>query len=307
MNTFHTVPQVAGQPVQQPMQQPMVQQSVPQQSMTHQAPMQPVYQPQQAQVNPYNPYQSQGPQVVPQEHLYQNAYVQPMAPAQTPNMQPAAVTPTVQASNDVTTQTQAFLDAAGVTRSQVEQELSATGSLSEATRQALVAKHGEGVTNLIANNVQSIYQSAKTTAQNVLNERYSYVQEAFKDMTQQTGQDTFRELTSWWMDNDPATGQPRMDNQTRAMYNKMLKAGGAEAKLALDNLIKGFRESNGAPQEQAFQVEGNNNSGLGGSSTMLSASEYYKQYDAIVRKEGENSPKLRQLDAQMTRSLAMQR
>lgn len=311
MNTFHTQPQVAGvqpqqpvQPMQQPYQQyqqqvnPMQSQQVPQQSMT--------YQPMQQQVNTYNPYQSQGPQPMQMEPMYQGGYVQPMAPAQTPHMQPATVTPTVNASNDVETQTQAFMDAAGVSRSQVEQELSQTGSISAATRQALVAKHGEGVTNLIANNIQTMFQSAKTQSQNVLNERYSYVQEAFKDMTPQTGEQTFQELVGWWNDADPATGQPRMDKATKAAYNKMLKAGGAEAKLALDNLIKGFREQNGAQQQQAFSVEGNNNSGLGGSSTFLSASDYAKQYDDIVRKEGANSPKLRQLDMQRTRSMNMQ-
>lgn len=312
MNTFHTQPQVAGaqpvqpvQPMQQPYQQyqqqqvnPMQQQQVPQQAMTYQ-PMQ--------QINTYNPYQSQGPQPMQMEPMYQGGYVQPMAPAQTPHMQPATVTPTVNASNDVETQTQAFIDAAGITRSQVEQELSQTGSISEATRRALVAKHGEGVTNLITNNINTMYESTKTQSQNVLNERFSYVQEAFKDMTQQTGEQTFQELVGWWNDTDPTTGQPRMDKATKSVYNKMLKAGGAEAKLALDNLIKGFRENNGAQQQQAFSVEGNNNSGVGGSSTLLSATDYANQYDAIVRKEGANSPKLRQLDMQRTRSMNMQR
>lgn len=296
---FHNTPQVAGQqqvPVQQ-YQQPQYAQPV-QQPMQQQFQQQPMVAQQQ--------FVAQGPQEMQQQQFQQAPFVQPMAPAQQSLMQqPAAAAPTVQASNDAHAQTKAYLDAAGVSHSQVEQELKATGTLSAATKQALVASHGESTTNLLVNSINTSFQSAKATADTLVTERHNYVAEAFKGVTEQSGDKTFNELVGWWQETDPATGQTRLDANTKRELNKMLAAGGMQANMALDHLINGFR-AGGMQQEQAAPIVGNNNSGLGGDSAFLDATAYANQYHDIMNKEGPNSPKLRALDAQRSRSMARQ-
>lgn len=217
-------------------------------------------------------------------------------------MQTAPVAP-VTAREDATSQVQAFLDTAGISRSQVEQELSSNGKVSDRTMRALVATHGEGTTNLLVNSISTMYQSSKNQATSAAAARHDYVAEAFKDVTQQTGAETFRELTTWWQQPDPATGQPRMDDNMKREINTMLKAGGLSMKMALDHLINGFREQNGQQQNQNIVVDGSNTAALGTGGGEITAADYAKQYDAIVRKEGMNSPKLRVLDAQRMRSM----
>ncbi|QMP18291.1 hypothetical protein phiV141_32 [Vibrio phage phiV141] len=247
-------------------------------------------QPQQQQQAPVVPAAGQ-PVFVQDE---QGNYVQVVQqPVQQPiQSQPQQEEVQVQAINESRAQVEGFLKVAGIQASQVEQEVIALGGISEGTKKALVDKHGEATTNLIVNQINSIASAQKASEQQLATMQHTMVQEAFAGVTDQSGEQTWNELIGWCRTN--------VDVETRTSLNNMMKAGGFQAKQAIEFMVNTFKQKNGI--EQTGQLLNGANEQGSSTNTELTASTYSRELEKIVAKHGYDSPERKALDAQRMQS-----
>lgn len=253
------------------------------------------------------PYQAPQPQqqgqqapVVPaagQPVFVQDAQGNYVQVVQQPVQQPAQQQPQqeevkVQAINESRAQVEGFLKVAGIQASQVEQEVIALGGISEGTKKALVDKHGEATTNLIVNQISSIASAQKEAEQQLATMQHTLVQEAFAGVTDQSGEQTWNELLGWCRTN--------VDVETRTSLNNMMKAGGFQAKQAIEFMVSTFKQKNGV--EQTGQLLNGANEQGSSTNTELTASAYSRELEKIVAKHGYDSPERKALDAQRMQS-----
>ncbi|CAM0009563.1 head scaffolding protein [Vibrio phage K436] len=242
---------------------------------------------------PYQPQQPQGGAPVAGQTFVQDAagnFVPVVAPQPVQGQQ-APVQPEqtqVQDFSDARQQVEGFLKTAGLSAAQVEQEFGALGTLTESSMKALVDKHGKATTNLLVQEMNRIAEGAKQQAAALETMQHNMVKEAFAGVTEQSGEDTWKELVGWARDN--------VDQQTRASINAMLKQGGFQAEQAIGFLVTQFKSKNGMEQTGQL-VNGDNNQGGGQQGADLTRSEYAKQLDGLVQKHGYNSPEVNALNA----------
>lgn len=269
---------MSGVAPQQPQQQPAQQQqpAVPLQGNPNGAP----YQPQPA------PEAGQPVFVQDAQGNFVQVVQQPVQPAQQPA--PEQSEPQIQAINESRAQVESFLKVAGIQASQVEQEVIALGGISEGTKKALVDKHGEATTNLIINQINGIAQQQQQHEQQLVNMQHSMVEEAFKGMTDQSGEQTWNELLGWCRTN--------IEKDVRSDLNAMMKAGGFQAKQAIQYMVDTFKSKHGV--EQTGQLLNGTNVNGTDNKTELSASAYSRELEKIVAKHGYDSPERKALDAQ---------
>lgn len=142
--------------------------------------------------------------------------------------------------------------------------------MTPAILKALADKHGEGVANLIASQVNSIVEGNKAKAKENDQTVYDMVAEQFKDVTEQTGEQTWNELSTWAKEN--------IEEKDRAEINKLLNQGGMAAKLAVQELVTAFKGSSNFTQDaELITGDGVSDAGAG---KPLSKSEY----DSELRK-----------------------
>lgn len=266
-------------PQQPQQQQPAQQPAVPLQGDPNGAPYQPQPAPTAGQPVFVQDAQGNFVQVVQQP-------VQPGQPAQQPA--PEQSEPQIQAINESRAQVESFLKVAGIQASQVEQEVIALGGISEGTKKALVDKHGEATTNLIINQINGIAQQQQQHEQQLVNMQHSMVEEAFKGMTDQSGEQTWNELIGWCRTN--------IEKDVRSDLNAMMKAGGFQAKQAIQYMVDTFKSKHGV--EQTGQLLNGTNVNGTDNKTELSASAYSRELEKIVAKHGYDSPERKALDAQ---------
>lgn len=246
------------------------------------------------------PYQAQPVQTgnAPAANPVQQTFVQdaagnfvPVVAPQPVQGQQAPVQPEqtqVQDFSDARQQVEGFLKTAGLSAAQVEQEFGALGTLTESSMKALVDKHGKATTNLLVQEMNRIAEGAKQQAAALETMQHNMVKEAFAGVTEQSGEDTWKELVGWAREN--------VDHQTRESVNAMLKAGGFQAEQAIGFLVSQFKSKNGMEQTGQL-VNGDNNQGGGQQGADLTRSEYAKQLDGLVKKHGYNSPEVNALNA----------
>ena len=249
---------------------------------------------------PPQQYQPVQQYMQPQQMPMQQQYHQPQQFAQPPQQQFAQppVQPNqpsqVPAVSDAEQQVSVFLDQAGLTAAQVEQEYTVLGQVSATTRKALVDKHGEPTANLIVNQINSIAtsraQQSQASNQLVLNT----VKEALSDLTQQDPSESFAELKTWAVAN--------MSQEERNALNGMFDAGGVQAKLGVQHLVNAYKAGNGV-SVKANLLEPNNANGSG-SNSALDGATYYRELDKAVKEFGYDSQQVANLNARRERALA---
>lgn len=114
---------------------------------------------------------------------------------------------------------------------------------------ALADKHGDAVASIIAEQLQGFHASRKAQDAKRNQAVFDQVQDAFKDVTNQTGKETWNELSGWAKDN--------IADSERREINKLLSQGGLAAKYAVDDLVSRFKSSDSFVQ-QADLLTGDN-------------------------------------------------
>lgn len=190
---------------------------------------------------------------------------------------------------DTASQVNHFLSEAGLDVESVVKDFTETGTLSLESMKALIDKHGEAVAGLVVEQVKGLYKNAKAQAEARDKAVFEQVQKAFEGITEQTGEETWAELSGWAKENIP--------NEQRADLNKMLGKGGLQAKLAVDYLIATFKQSETYSQPAEL---------LGGDATVdsfglkpLTKDEYLRELNVLLAKghDYNTSPEIRKLDA----------
>jgi hypothetical protein len=119
------------------------------------------------------------------------------------------------------------------------------GNLTPALFKSLVDKHGEATTNIIADNLKTFNADAESKGNAVDQAIYSQVKDAFKGVTEQDGEATWRELSTWAKDNIPS--------EQRAEINELLKAGGLSAEFAVNHLVQKFQSDPSYTQSASLE------------------------------------------------------
>lgn len=187
--------------------------------------------------------------------------------------EPAPSTPDL--SGTVVEQVAELVTAAGLLPSDVAQIVSENGgNLTPALFKTLVDEHGEATTNLIADNLRAFNETAITKGNAVDNEIYSQVKEAFKGVTEQSGEDTWKELSAWAKENIP--------NAERQEVNELLAKGGLSAKFAVDHLVSKFRGD--AQYSQSANLEEGEGSNEDQGVAMIDKATYDRELRSLMEK-----------------------
>jgi len=214
---------------------------------------------------------------------------------ETPSSKPEApAEPEVKYSSEQAEQIKSFIDAADLDVDATVAEVNKNGVTPE-IMEALVEKHGEAVANLIAGQMEGLAEQRKAETAAKDKAVFDLVSEAFKDITDQSGEESWKELAKWSKDN--------FTKEQRAEVNGMLEQGGLAAELATKHLIESFKGSDQYQQPAQLQTETNIDTGE--VFTPITKSEYTMKLRELEGKGhvyGE-STEMKRLDAQRMKSM----
>lgn len=165
---------------------------------------------------------------------------------------------------------QAGLDSAEVARAVTSND----GEVTPAIMKALVEKHGEAVANIVANQLKQFHTSNKAEANKRDQAIFNVVADEFKGVTDQSGEDSWKELSGWAKENVP--------NDERKEINKLLQQGGLAAQYAVRDLVARFKSSDNFTVD-AQLLDGDNTSKEYGV-TPLSKADYQREFRALEAK-----------------------
>ena len=193
-------------------------------------------------------------------------------------------------------QVEGFLTEAGLDPSTVAKVVSNEGGkVTPEILKALQEKHGEGVASLIVDKLATLHESTKAMASAADKETYDQVAEAFKGVTEQTGEESFKELATWTKKN--------LSEEDVAGLNAMLKAGGMSRRLAIDSMIETFNAS-GDFTQPAKLLDGDNfaDTGVKG----IDKAGYDRELRELLNKghDYNTSPEVAALNRRRTKSLS---
>lgn len=197
---------------------------------------------------------------------------------------------------DTLSKVQTFLEDAGLKASQVAKEFTENnGELSIASMKALVEKHGEAVASLIVGQLQGLHKESVKAAQERDQAVFSQVEEAFKGITEQKGEETWNELATWAKTNVPTP--------ERNELNSLLAKGGLSAKLAVSYLVDTFKNSQDFSQSAELLNADNVSSEYG--VRPLSKAEYTKELNVLLAKghDYNTSPEVKALQVRRQKGL----
>lgn len=218
----------------------------------------------------------------------------PPAAAVPPTQTPTPEAPKLNYSDPASKQVGTMLTDAGVDPIKARDAITANGG--QCTPEifaALQAKHGEGMASLLAGQMTKLHEAgvAKGNAQDQA--VYTQVEAAFKGITEQSGKETWAELSGWAKEN--------IDNDQRKALNAAIAQGGFVAQLAVQELVNAFQQSGDYGQEM-IGLEGDNvpNAPKGGDLTRF---EYTEELDKLLNAgHAYDSPQVKTLQARRTRS-----
>lgn len=177
----------------------------------------------------------------------------------------------------------------------VDEYLDKYGVLPVEVTDALKEKHGDAVANMVAGQVEQMMDSQREAAQAQDKKMFDHLQETFKDVTDQSGEDTWNELKTWANENMA---------EDKTELNQLLAQGGLASKLAIDHMVNKFRSSDNFEQS-ADLLDGDD---LSNDHIIapLSKEAYNKQLSELLNKGHKyESPEVAKLQRQ--RLKAMQR
>lgn len=176
----------------------------------------------------------------------------------------------------VVKQVESLLNDAGLNPQDVTKAIMENGGkLTPALTKQLVEKHGEAVASIVADQLSTFHKASVDKATKRDQEVYNQVQQAFKDVTDQSGDKTWQELSGWAKENIP--------NDERKEINKLLQQGGIAARYAINDLVARFKSSDSFVQA-AELVNGDNFSNDNSGLTPLSKAEYTQKFRELESK-----------------------
>jgi hypothetical protein len=194
-------------------------------------------------------------------------------------------------------QVSGLVEQAGLTMKEIAEYAKANdGAVDLAAMVALKEKHGEAVASLIAEQIKAIHNERMAAAKAKDQAVYDQVAEAFKDITTQSGEETWKELAGWAKDNVSA--------EHKSEINKLLAQGGLAAKLATQELITAFKEANNSRETQeADLLEADAVATPNGKD--ISKHEYNMELDKLLKSGHQygSSREIAQLDARRMASI----
>lgn len=215
-----------------------------------------------------------------------------VAPEATPVAKP---TPQLNYKDPASKQVGTMLTAAGIDPIQARDAITANdGQCTPEIYAALVEKHGEGMASVLVSQMNQLHKAGLAKGTKADEAIYAQVEEAFKGITEQSGAETFAELSTWAKDN--------ISLEDRKELNAAIAYGGMIAKLAVQELTNMFQES-GDYGQPMIGLEGDNvpSAPKGGD---LTRQDYNAQLDALLAKGHVygQSNEIATLDARRTRS-----
>lgn len=216
-----------------------------------------------------------------------------VAPIVAPVVEPK-VTPQLNYADPASKQVGTMLADAGVDPIKARDAITANdGHCTPEIYQALVTKHGEGMASVLVGQMQQLHKAGVAKGNAADEAVYTQVAEAFKGITEQSGKETFAELSTWAKDN--------IDIEQRKQLNAAIAQGGFVAQLAVQELTNAFQQSGDYGQEM-IGLEGDNVMAApkGGDVTR---GEYNLELDALLAKgHSYESAPVKALQARRTRS-----
>tara|TARA_R110002096_G_scaffold110795_6_gene241980 strand:+ start:2887 stop:3672 length:786 start_codon:yes stop_codon:yes gene_type:complete len=193
-----------------------------------------------------------------------------------------------------------LLEQAGLTMKEVAEYAKANdGGVDLETMVALKEKHGDAIASLIADQIKGIHTERTEAANKRDNAVYDQVAEAFKDTTDQSGEDTWKELSTWAKDN--------VSTEHRADINKLLSQGGLATKLAVQELTTAFKESQGSQEfQEAALLDGDAAAQSNSGGRDISKHEYNTELNALLKSghQYDSSREVAALNARRTKSIS---
>lgn len=188
-----------------------------------------------------------------------------------------------------------MLESAGLKPADVLTAIEANnGIVTPEIYKAIADKHGDGMASLIVGQMSATQLEAKNKTQKANVEIFNQVKEAFAGITEQSGEATWGELSTWAKENLPV--------KERTEFNALIKQGGMAAKLAVQELTTAFKNSEGFTQD-AVLLDGDNTPNASTTSSVTQR-EYNEQLRELLDK-GHNydtSPEIKRLQNRRIKS-----
>ena len=215
--------------------------------------------------------------------------VAPVAPVE------AKIVPQLNYTDPAAKQVGGMLSEAGVDPIKARDAITANnGKCTPEIYAALELKHGAGMASILAGQMSQLHDAGVSKGNAADAAVYAQVEAAFKGVTEQSGKETFAELSTWAKDNIPV--------EQRKELNAAIAQGGFVAQLAVQELTNAYQESGDYSQEMVG-IEGDNVPAApkGGD---LTRQEYNMELDALLDKGHVygQSKEIQTLDARRTRS-----
>jgi len=171
-----------------------------------------------------------------------------------------------------------------------------SGELSVADKAKLIEVHGDAIAGLIEGNIGKMITDMKAMGEARNEVVYTQLTEEFKGITDQSGADSWKELSGWFKAN--------VASAERAELNKMLSAGGVSARLAVSDMVRTYKEKSGFTVEAELMDTSTSASKTDGG--LISKVDYLNELEALERKGHVygQSKEMQRLDNRRTRSIA---
>lgn len=191
---------------------------------------------------------------------------------------------------------------AGLVPAEVTKLVMGSDTIPQSILLKLAEKHGEGVASMVGAQLSQMKEAAQYKIAQEEKARikaakendakvYGIVEEAFKDITTQSGKETWKELAGWAKTNVP--------KEEVVELNEMLQRGGLSAKYATQELISRFKNRDDYTQPSIKESADSASSSK--SRSPLSSTEYNNQLNELLRSgHNYNSSAVQALQARRT-------
>jgi hypothetical protein len=193
----------------------------------------------------------------------------------------APVQPTVTYKSSAAQQLAEMVTQAGMNPSEVLKAIQGNnGVATPEIYAALQAKHGDGMASLLTGQMSQLHETSVTASKTADKEIFDQIETSFKGITEQSGEETFKELSTWAKANLP---QDKVDQM-----NALIKTGGMGAQLAIQELTTSFQNS-GDYTQPAQLMEGDNTPNSDGAGGDLTRQEHNEAVRKLVQKGHQHS------------------